>query len=114
MRLINKLILSALLLVLYLSAFAQKPVHVWQMQELTFNATNAYKNPYTEVKMWVELSGPGFNKKVFGFWVATKIAVAVSFAAQGCRYPVIFFSSSQAKEISRLRSVHPACRVFQR
>ena len=68
MRLINKLILSALLLVLYLSAFAQKPVHVWQMQELTFNATNAYKNPYTEVKMWVELSGPGFNKKVFGFW----------------------------------------------
>jgi hypothetical protein len=43
-------------------------VHVWEKQELTFNASNRYTNPYTEVTVWVDLSGPGFSKRVFGFW----------------------------------------------
>jgi hypothetical protein len=38
------------------------------MQELTFQAKNAYKNAYTDATVWVDLSGPGFNKKVYGFW----------------------------------------------
>lgn len=49
-------------------AAAQESVHVWETQELSFTSSGAYKNPYTEVKMWVDLSGPGFNKRVFGFW----------------------------------------------
>lgn len=68
MRLIHKVVLCALISMLHICTFAQNAVHVWQMQELTFNAANTYKNPYTEVKMWVELSGPDFNKKIFGFW----------------------------------------------
>ncbi len=43
-------------------------VHVWEKQELTFTAANHYRNAYTEVIVWVDLTGPGFNKRVYGFW----------------------------------------------
>ena len=47
---------------------AHNSVHVWEKQELTFTAANSYKNAYTEVIVWVDLTGPGFNKRVYGFW----------------------------------------------
>lgn len=47
---------------------APPTIHVWQMQELTFHAKNTYKNAYTSVTVWVDLSGPGFKKRVYGFW----------------------------------------------
>lgn len=47
---------------------AQNVVHVWEKQELTFTATNSYKNAYTDITIWVDLVGPGFNKRVYGFW----------------------------------------------
>ena len=47
---------------------AAPPVHVWEKQELTFKATSQYRNPYTEVTVWVDLTGPGFSKRVYGFW----------------------------------------------
>jgi hypothetical protein len=42
--------------------------HVWEKQELTFNATRSFINPYTETVVWVDLTGPHFNKRVYGFW----------------------------------------------
>jgi hypothetical protein len=47
---------------------AQNVVHVWEKQELAFNAANSYKNAYLEVDVWIDLTGPGFNKRVYGFW----------------------------------------------
>lgn len=47
---------------------ASGPVHVWEKQELTFTADNHYSNAYTQVVVWVDLTGPGFNKRVYGFW----------------------------------------------
>ena len=47
---------------------APNTVHVWEKQELTFNAANAYKNAYLDVIIWVDLTGPGFNKRIYGFW----------------------------------------------
>lgn len=47
---------------------AQNVVHVWEKQELTFTAVNSYKNAYTDVTIWIDLVGPGFNKRVYGFW----------------------------------------------
>jgi hypothetical protein len=44
------------------------PVHVWQKQELTFTATRSFANPYTDVTVWVDLKGPNFQKRVYGFW----------------------------------------------
>ncbi len=47
---------------------AAAPVHVWEKQELTFTAAQDYPNPYTDVIVWVDLTGPGFSKRIYGFW----------------------------------------------
>jgi hypothetical protein len=47
---------------------ARAAIHVWEKQELTFTATGAFTNAYTEATVWIELTGPNFNKRVFGFW----------------------------------------------
>jgi hypothetical protein len=44
------------------------PVHVWELQELTFTAQKSFSNPYTGQDVWVDLSGPGFKRRVYGFW----------------------------------------------
>lgn len=64
----KQLILFTALFTAHVFTCAQGSAHIWEMQELTFAATNTYKNPYTEVKMWVDLTGPDFNKRVYGFW----------------------------------------------
>lgn len=42
--------------------------HVWEKIELTLLAQNAYANPYTDVEVWVDLDGPGYHQRVYGFW----------------------------------------------
>jgi hypothetical protein len=44
------------------------PVHVWERQELTLTAAHPPTNPYTDVVVWVDLTGPGFAKRIYGFW----------------------------------------------
>ncbi len=44
------------------------PLHVWEKLEVTLEAQETYDNPYTEVEVWVDLCGPGFEKRVYGFW----------------------------------------------
>src|SRR5262245_50467476 len=43
-------------------------VHVWEPQEITFESAREYANPYTDVTVWIDLGGPGFSRKVYGFW----------------------------------------------
>jgi hypothetical protein len=43
-------------------------VYVWETQEITLAATRDHANPYVEVECWVELEGPGFKRRVWGFW----------------------------------------------
>jgi hypothetical protein len=43
-------------------------VHVWEMQEITLATARAYANPYVDVECWVELEGPNFRRRVYGFW----------------------------------------------
>jgi len=50
------------------SAAMAAPIHVWEKQELTFTAARAFANPYTDATVWVDLSGPSFRKRVYGFW----------------------------------------------
>jgi len=70
MRLLKQLLFVLLVMLVAVSPVlaAANEAHVWEMQELTFTATNNYKNPYTDVIVWVDLVGPGFNKRVYGFW----------------------------------------------
>ena len=44
------------------------PVHVWEKQEIALEARESQGNPYRDVEVWVDLSGPGFRKRVHGFW----------------------------------------------
>jgi hypothetical protein len=46
----------------------EKKMHTWEMYEITLQSDKEYNNPYTEVTCWVELEGPGFSKRVYGFW----------------------------------------------
>ncbi|MBN2008242.1 DUF4038 domain-containing protein [candidate division KSB1 bacterium] len=43
-------------------------IHVWEIQEITLNAEQSYDNYYTDVTCWVELTGPDFAKRIYGFW----------------------------------------------
>jgi hypothetical protein len=47
--------------------------HVWEVQEITLAASREYANPYTDVECWVELEGPGFRRRVYGFWDGGRI-----------------------------------------
>jgi len=57
-------------LIFPITSLASDPgvVHVWEKQEITFTAAHTYRNAYTEVIVWVDLSGPGFQKRIYGFW----------------------------------------------
>jgi hypothetical protein len=44
------------------------PIHVWDKQELTFRSAHAFANPYADATVWVDLEGPDFHKRVYGFW----------------------------------------------
>ena len=50
------------------AASASAAVHVWEKQELTFTSARSFANPYTDVTVWVDLTGPNFKKRVYGFW----------------------------------------------
>src|SRR5215472_12947256 len=47
---------------------AAAPVHVWQKQEINLIASRTYANPYTGATVWVDLTGPAFRKRIYGFW----------------------------------------------
>ena len=68
MRLHKQLLFYFMFTFVSFMAAALPAVHIWEMQELTFTASNSYQNAYTDVTVWIDLSGPGFNKRVYGFW----------------------------------------------
>jgi len=43
-------------------------VHVWEKVEIVLHAQTSFTNAYTDVKVWVNLTGPGFNRRCYGFW----------------------------------------------
>lgn len=43
-------------------------IHVFEIHEITLTATGKYDNPYTDVKIWVDLTGPDLKKRIYGFW----------------------------------------------
>jgi hypothetical protein len=57
---------SGLFVLLCFGVFIPLPVfsapRVWEKQELTFTAARHFANPYTDVDVWVDLSGPHFKK----------------------------------------------------
>jgi hypothetical protein len=59
-------------------------IKLWEKLELGFSAENNYENPYMDVDIWVKLTGPGFQEKVYGFWNGgNEFAVRVTATAPG-------------------------------
>ncbi len=42
--------------------------HVWEKIEITLQSQRRWENPYTDVQVWVDLKGPDFDKRCYGFW----------------------------------------------
>jgi hypothetical protein len=50
------------------NANAPESVHIWENYDIIFNADKKYKNYYTDVICRVDLKGPEFSKRIYGFW----------------------------------------------
>ncbi|MEA3406707.1 MAG: DUF5060 domain-containing protein [Chloroflexota bacterium] len=46
----------------------ERRVHTWEKVQISLEAEGAFANPYTEVEVWVDLEGPEFQRRVYGFW----------------------------------------------
>lgn len=51
-----------------LGAIDPAKLHPWETVEITLKAEQPYSNYYTDVTCWVDLKGPGFEKRIYGFW----------------------------------------------
>jgi hypothetical protein len=58
-----------------LKANSPSSIHIWEMKEIILKAENNYNNYYTDVTCWVELRGPDFSKRVYGFWDGSNIFI---------------------------------------
>jgi hypothetical protein len=50
------------------STLLRGEAHVWEQQEITMRSARDYENPYADVVCWIDLEGPGFEGRVYGFW----------------------------------------------
>jgi hypothetical protein len=51
------------------NALGAESVRVWQAQEITLKAQNdCMDNCFKDVTCWVDLNGPNFSKRIYGFW----------------------------------------------
>ncbi len=58
--------------------------HVWEKVEIRLDAARSYANAYTDVTVWVDLEGPGFRRRCYGFWDGGgSFAVRVAATAPG-------------------------------
>ncbi|GAG48608.1 unnamed protein product, partial [marine sediment metagenome] len=49
-------------------ASAEETRRVWQQVEVVLEADKDYADPYQDVNVWVDLEGPDFRRRCFGFW----------------------------------------------
>ena len=47
---------------------AHQAQHVWEKVEIILQVKREYENPYADVLVWVDLRGPGSERRCFGFW----------------------------------------------
>ena len=66
-RLLTILVLAGMLAAMAAMAPAETR-RVWEKVEIALRAEKAYANPYMDVDVWVDLKGPGFAKRCYGFW----------------------------------------------
>lgn len=55
-------------LILSCSSPSKEKYRLWEKVEIELKAEDTYTNPYTDVEVWIDLKGPDFNKRCYGFW----------------------------------------------
>jgi hypothetical protein len=50
-------------------------IHIWEMHEIVLKAEKVYINYYTDVICWIDLAGPDFSKRIYGFWNGDNIYI---------------------------------------
>ena len=55
------------------ASLSRGEAHIWEMQEIVLQSQQDYANPYADVVCWIDLDGPGFAKRVYGFWDGGRI-----------------------------------------
>lgn len=81
----NIFMLFCLLITLHCGTIDNREtLKLWTPHEITLQAENSYENPYKEIKCWITLKGPSFEKCVYGFWDGgSEFKVRVVAAAPG-------------------------------
>jgi hypothetical protein len=66
----NRLLRNGLLgFLLFLAPSAATfAVHPWETVEITLSASSVPADPYAGEQVWVDLAGPGFSNRCYGFW----------------------------------------------
>ena len=67
-RITNLALVTAALAFAAPSGETNAETHVYEVVEVTFNADKTYVNPYVDVDLWVDLTGPGGTYKIPAFW----------------------------------------------
>ena len=49
-------------------ATAEQTRHIWEKVEIVLQAEDSGANPYRDVEVWVDLEGPDFRRRCYGFW----------------------------------------------
>ncbi len=65
---IASLIISLLSFGSLKAALSLGEVHLWETQEIILESSDEYENPYVDVTCWIDLKGPDFAKRIYGFW----------------------------------------------
>jgi hypothetical protein len=73
----NKLFFCIIIFIvpIFLCAGSSSDVHVWETREIVLKAEKHYDNFYTDVECWVDLKGPHFSRRIYGFWDGDNVFV---------------------------------------
>lgn len=67
---LKKVFFIVLSMAAFNSVFAQgnSVIHIWELKEIKLKTEKVYTNYYEDVTCWVDLKGPEFSKRIYGFW----------------------------------------------
>ena len=57
-----------LMVLFYNQPINAREIHTYEKVEVILTSAHTYANPYKNVDVWVNLTGPGFKEKIYGFY----------------------------------------------
>jgi hypothetical protein len=82
----NKLFFCTIIFIVPIFLYADSSIHVWETVEVVLKAEKHYDNFYTDVECWVDLKGPHFSRRIYGFWDGDNVFVVRIVATEPGRW----------------------------